>query len=153
MNFYEMIMFSVIAGLTFAGFWLWFKRHQSITHERMKELDIRHEMIKKFSSDREFIEFLQSENGRKLFFPDEHFHPRLKVIRSMTASVVLALAGAAMFITGYSWSGFTDINEINKMRDYYYWGSLSFAASAGLLINAWLMNQLGKKWNIFKDMK
>jgi hypothetical protein len=151
MNPDEIMMFAVVAGLAAAGTWFWYRHRQAIASERMKELEIRHEMIKKFSSAQEFIDFVRSEDGRKIFFDEGQGHSRLKIIRSITASVILALAGAAMFFTGYSWSDYTDINEINKMRDYYYWGSLSFAAAAGLLVNAWLMNKLGKKWNVFKD--
>lgn len=153
MNPDEIMMFVVVAGFATAGTWFLYKYHQAIATERMKELDIRHEMIKKFSSAQEFIDFVRSEEGRKMFSAGGQGSSRLKITRSITASVVLALAGATMFFTGYSWSGYTDINEINKMRDYYYWGSLSFAAAAGLLVNAWLMNKLGKKWNVFEDPK
>ncbi|NUM81236.1 hypothetical protein HUU42_10560 [bacterium] len=123
--------------------WIWFKKYRLAAEENMKQLEIKHGIIKKFTSHQEFAEFLKTEDGKKIF-PDQKNFFELKIFRFLSTAVVLILAGIAMLINGYAWSGYDDINEINKMHDYYYWGSLAIAIGFGLLINALIAKKLLK---------
>lgn len=134
----DLAMIIVFGVIGLAGLWLLYKRQQSNAAARSKELDLRREVIAKFTSAAEFVEFARSEEGKNFFLgPAEA--PRMRFVRSITASVLSALAGIAMFFNGYAWRHGTDINDITKTQDYYYWASLCIAASLGLLTHALLM--------------
>ncbi|MBX7151113.1 hypothetical protein K1X84_05695 [bacterium] len=131
----ELFIFPALLALAGWISWLWFRKYRLSADENMKQLEIKHEMIKKFSTYQEFIEFLKSSDGKKIF-PDHQSNAELKILRLLSAAVILILAGIAMLINGYSWSGYEDVNQINKMHDFYYWGSMAIAIGLGLLINA-----------------
>lgn len=124
--------------------WIGFKKYRLSVEENMKQLEIKHEVIKKFSSFQEFTEFLKSDDGKKIFSPQQNIF-EFKIVRLLSAAVILILAGLAMLINGYSWRGYEDINEINKMHDFYYWGSMAIAIGIGLLINAMIAKKILKR--------
>lgn len=144
----EILIFPALMALIGWLVWLWMKRFQTMQLERMKQLEIQHELAKKFSTTSEFLDFVQSEYGKRIFIQSES-KPQLKVLRFLTASVILILAGMALIIQGYSWKDYEDINFVNKMHDFYYWGSMAIALGIGLIINSWITVHLGKKWNLF----
>ena len=150
MNLEEIIGIPFLFALIGWILWLWLKKRQLDMQERMKRLDIHHEMIKKFSSTQEFIDFLQTEHGKPLML-NEETTPQLRALRSLLVAIVLILAGIVMLINGYSWRDYDDMNYVNKMHDLYYWGSMAIAIGLGLLIHLAIMLKLGKKWNVFKD--
>ncbi len=148
MNLDEIILFPALFALIGWVLWLWMKRFQALQQERMKQLEIQLELARKFSASNEFIEFVQSEQGKQVFSQTE-MKPQLKVLRFLTASVILILVGAGMLINGYSYHNETDLNFVNKARDLYYWGSMAIAIGSGLLINAGITLRLARKWNLF----
>jgi len=150
MNLEEIVGVPALFALIGWVLWLSLKRHQWSVQERMRRLDIQHEMIKKFSSAQEFIDFMQTENGKQLIVR-ESLTPQWKFLRSMAAAIIFILTGMVMLINGYSWRNYDDMNYVNKMHDLYYWGSMAIAIGAGLLIHLAIMLKLGKKWNILKD--
>lgn len=148
----EILLFPALMALIGWFLWIWMKRFQTVRLERMKQLEIQHELVKKFSSANEFIDFVQSEQGRRIFISSES-KPEIKAMRFLTSSVILILAGMALLIQGYLWKDYEDINFVNKMHDFYYWGSMAIAIGIGLIINAWITVRLAKKWNLFTDNK
>lgn len=148
----EILIFPALMALIGWLVWLWMKRFQTMQLERMKQLEIQHELAKKFSTSSEFLDFVQSEHGKKIFVQSES-KPQLKVLRFLTASVILILVGCGMLINAYSYRFETDSNYVSKAQDLYYWGSMAIAVGIGLLINAWLTLQLAKRWNLFTDNK
>lgn len=148
----EMAMFLILGVLALSGLWILFKRMQWKSGERQKVLEIQYEVIRKFSSGAEFITFLRTDEGRRLFEGvTSGDSPVWPVVRALTASVMLALAGLAMFVNGYAWQHENAMADLGRVHDYYYWGSLSVAAAIGLLVNAWLMNRWGRPKKQAKD--
>lgn len=146
----EILLFPALMLLAGWALWLWWKRYQAEQAERLKRLEIQHELVKKFSASSEFIDFVQGEQGKQIFIHTES-KPQLKIIRFLTAAVMLILIGVVMLINGYSYRFETDSNYVTKAQDLYYWGSLAIAIGLGFLINAAITLRLAKKWNLFKD--
>lgn len=146
----ELLLFPALMALAGWILWLWWKRYQAEQTERLKRLEIQHELAKKFSTSTEFIDFVQSEPGKQVFVQTES-KPQLKILRFLTAAVILILVGFVMLVNGYSYRFETDTNYVTKAQDLYYWGSLAIAVGSGLLINAAITMRLAKKWNLFKD--
>ncbi len=140
----DIVMMVVFGVLGLAGLGLLYKRLQWKAEARNKDLDLRRDIVAKFSSAAEFVEFARSEAGKDLFLGPEE-SPRGRFSRLLAASVMMALAGAAMFLNGYAWRHATDTNDIGKTQDYYYWASLCAAASLGLLVHAFLGRSSGRK--------
>ncbi|MBL7995488.1 hypothetical protein JNM05_08950 [bacterium] len=146
----EVLLFPALMLLAGWALWLWWKRYQAEQSERLKRLEIQHELVKKFSTSSAFIDFVQSEQGKKVFIQVDS-KPQMKIIRFLTVAVMLILIGIVMLINAYSYRFETDTNYISKAQDLYYWGSLAIAIGLGFLINAAITLRLAKKWNLFKD--
>lgn len=146
----EILLFPAIMLLSAWALWLWWKRYQADQKERLKRLEVQHELAKKFSSSIDFIDFVQREEGKQVFIQAES-KPQMKIIRYLSVAVMSILIGVAMLINGYSYRFETDSNYVTKAQDLYYWGSMAIAIGVGLFINAAIIMKLAKKWNLFKD--
>lgn len=148
----EVVLFPALMLLIGWALWLWTRKTQMRHRERLKQLELQHELAKKFSSSPEFITFVQSEEGKRIFTNHEsgvHF----KIIRYVSGALLLVLIGVAMIINAYSYRFETDSNYVSKAQDFYYWGSLAVAIGIGFAVNAYVTVWLGKKWNLFGDRK
>jgi hypothetical protein len=129
------------------------KKLEAEKRERIKYLEIQHEIVKKFSSSQEFIEFLKTDRAKQAFASGDRTEPRRQILRHLSAGTLFLLAGISLLIQGYSWRDYTDINFVNKAHDLYFWGGLAVAAGTGLMINALIGVLLGRKWHLFKDLE
>lgn len=148
----EVILFTALMVLVGWVLWLMMRRYQLQHHERIQRLEVQRELVKKFSSVPEFVDFVKSDEGKQIFTePESGAH--VKVIRYVTASVLLILVGITIMINAYSYRFETDSNYVSKAQDLYYWGSLAVAIGIGLVINAFITVRLAKSWNLMENGK
>lgn len=134
------------------GLLFWFLMHRMNTRAktRLARVESVNRLIEKFSSAREVIEFLETEQGKKLLedpLPASD-NPKNRVLRFIQFGVVLVFVGIAFFANAYHLSAETDINFVRQAMDQRFWGVFALAAGLGLLVVALLVNLLAKKWGL-----
>ncbi|HEV8538131.1 MAG TPA: hypothetical protein VGR15_04315 [Bacteroidota bacterium] len=152
----ETIMFVALVALAGFVLWLLFRRYQVISQARLQRVETFNKLIEKFGTTQEFIEFVNSEQGKR-FLEDplpQQMHPRKTVLRFIQTGVILAAVCVAFLIKWMQLETFLttqtppDINWINEAMDYEYWTWLSGAVSVGMIVLAIVTNFFTKKWRV-----
>ncbi len=149
----------LLVALLALGGWvlfLLFRRQQIHLQARMKRTEVFDHLIEKFSTSQEFIEFLKTDQGKKLVEDPigQPAHHSQAVLRFILVGVVFAAISYACIAYANNLSGYIgsvpdpDINYINKQMDYRYWGTLTMALSGGMFIMAAVTKMLAKRWKL-----
>jgi NADH:ubiquinone oxidoreductase subunit 5 (subunit L)/multisubunit Na+/H+ antiporter MnhA subunit len=145
-----------IALLILAGWilWLLFRRYQMNAQARLQRTEAFNRLIEKFATASEFVQFLNSEPGKKFFEPSaqQQTHPAKITLRFVQAGVILAALSIAI---GFQWHMMwdyvqshpnPDMNWVNKEMDLHYWMAFTIALAAGMFVVAWVTHLFSKKW-------
>lgn len=148
----------LVAVLALGGWvlFLLFRRQQIHLQARMKRTEVFDHLIEKFSTSQEFIEFLKTDQGKKLVEDPvgQPAHHSQTVLRFILVGVVFAAISYACLAYANNLSGYIgglsnpDINDINKEMDYRYWGMLCMALSGGMFVMAAVTKSLAKRWKL-----
>jgi len=145
----EVVMMLVVAALAAWVLWLVFRRHQLQVQARLQRNETFNRLIDKFGTAKEFVDFLQTEAGRK-FLEDPiapPVHPLTSVHRFVQGGIVLLVLGGALLVNALRLRGETDINYIHQAMGLNYWGTIFLGGGAALLIVATVSYFLAKRWD------
>jgi len=144
---YMMLGVAVLVGWLL---YLLFRRFQVNAEARMKRTDAFNKLVEKFSTAKEFTEFLQTENGKK-FIEDplpKPPNPLGKVLRFLQAGVLFVMIGFAYWINAERLKSATDENYVHQMMDSNYWGTLAIFIGLGLIVVAGISFVLTRSWHL-----
>ncbi len=155
----ETIMFVALVGLLGWILFLLFRRHQLAQQTRFQKIEAYNKLLEKFSTAKEFTEFLETEHGKKILEDPitNGGNPKKTALRFVQAGGILAALGFGLFTylsqieTIIHSQSNPDINWINKELDYTYWTWTTLALAAGCFVVAGLTYALAKKWKLFPD--
>ena len=93
----ELVLMVAVTTLTAWILWLVFRRFQVLTHARAQRTETFNRLIDKFGTAREFVDFLQSDAGRKVLEDPiaPPTDPRTSVRRFVQGGIILLGLGPA----------------------------------------------------------
>jgi len=118
--------------------WLLIRKNQARTRTRA---EFHRQLLEKFSSGREFAEFLEGKGSQRLLEDlwSERLNAKERILRGLGAGVVLTVLGLG--ILGLSW----------KTANLLYPAVLFLALGLGFLISTGVSYRLSKKWDLLRD--
>lgn len=140
------LSFILVGGV----FWYMLQRQNALAKARLQRVESVNRLIEKFSTAKEVIEFLDTEQGRKLLadpFPPAG-NPRTRVLRFVRFGIVFLFLGPAFLLDAYWLRGETEIRYVYQAKDLQFWGISSLALGVGLLVGAFLTNMIVKRWGL-----
>ena len=149
----ETIMFIAIIVLAGWVLWLLFRRYQLSAQARLQRTEAFNKLIDKFATVKEFEEFSQTTEGKKLLadpvtpLPN----PLSKILRFLQAGILFIVIGCAYFINANRWKDMTEAtnpNYYHQMMDSNYWGTLSMLLGVGLVIVAGVSYVFVRRWHL-----
>ena len=149
----ETLMFIAVIFLVGRVLWLFFRRYQMSTQARLQRTESFNRLIEKFGSAREFAEFAQTEEGKKLLADPlaPPPNPLTKVLRFLQAGVLFIIIGGAYFVNASRWKDITEAqnpNYYHQMMDSNYWGTLAMFLGVGLVIVAGVTYIFVRRWHL-----
>ena len=112
----ETLMIPALLVLVLFPLWLLFRRYQVSTQVRIQRIESFNRLIEKFGSAKEFAEFAQTAEGKKLLDdPSPPPNPLTKVLRFLQAGVLFIMAGAAYWINAWRLRSETDFNYVHPV--------------------------------------
>ena len=147
-----MVVIGVVVLLVLLGgvFWYLLQRQNALMKARLQRVESVNHLIEKFSTAKEVIEFLGTDQGRRLLedpLPPTG-NPRNRVLRFVRYGVVFLFLGPAFFLQAYWLRGETEIHYVSQAKDLLFWGSFCVALGLGLLATALITNALIKRWGL-----
>ena len=129
--------------------WLVFRRYQLQAHARVQRAESFNRLIDKFGTAKEFIDFLQSDAGRKLLEDPiaAPASPMSSVRRFIQGGIILLGLGGALLLNANRLRGETDINYIREAMGMNYWGTIFLGGGVALMIVAIVSYFLAKRWD------
>jgi hypothetical protein len=144
----DAIMIVTIPALAGWVLWLVFRQYQLRTKARMQRTETFNRLIDKFGTAKEFVDFLQSDAGRR-FMEDPlaaPAHPLTSVRRFLQGGIILTVLGGALMLNALRLRGQTDINYINQALGLNYWGTIFMGAGIAFVIVAAVSYRLAQRW-------
>ena len=151
----ETILFTAFLALAGWVFYLFFRRYQIRSQARLQRNEAVNKLLEKFSSAQEFVDFLETEKGRK-FFEDplpEQIHPMRRVFGTTQAAVILIFISFAFFAHANLLRNQNDLNWIGQRNDDIFHGMLCFCIGAALICFASISQSLARKWGLLDEDK
>ncbi|MCP4899548.1 MAG: hypothetical protein GY906_21490 [bacterium] len=116
-------------------------------HKRLKQLaeyqyNLHRELLDKFGSSQEMLEYLESDAGKKILelAPAEKIRPHARILSSIQAGIVVGLAGGAFYFMR---------NLIEEAYESFtFMGVLGIALGLGFVISAVVAFALSKSWGL-----
>lgn len=142
------VMVPIFAILTiFPGtvviFWVVFSTIRRLKVARV-QAEVHSKLIEKFTSNQEFLAFLETDSGKKLVtsigIEQPNRNPYNRILASVQAGVVLLMLGVAFLILGSVYT--------NAQEGFVIVGGLGVALGAGFLISAGLSYRLSKAFGL-----
>lgn len=129
--------------------WLVFRRYQLQAHARVQRTESFNRLIDKFGTAKEFVDFLQSDAGRKLLEDPiaTPANPMSSVRRFIQGGIILLALGGALLLNANRLHGETDINYIREAMGMNYWGTIFLGGGVALMIVAIVSYFLAKRWD------
>jgi hypothetical protein len=145
----EMVLMIAVTLLAAWILWLVFRRFQVQTHARAQRTETFNRLIDKFGTAREFVDFLQSEAGRKVLEDPiaPAADPRSSVRRFVQCGIILLGVGGALLLNALRLRDQTDINFVREAMGLDYWGTIFAGGGVALLIVAIVSHFMAKRWN------
>ena len=141
----EAVMFLGVAALAAFTLWLLFKRYQVRTQESARRLEMFSKLVDKFGDSKDFVTFVQSDEGRRLLKDSgvNGTSAKTTALRMYIIAALLCAVGYG-FISGTSgYEHLTDMNFVNKVADMRYWGKMAFGLAVGFVAGGLLTQALG----------
>ena len=133
-----------VPALFVAGWIVWIdsKRRQA---KNKQQTEVRTQILEKFGSSDEFINFLKTEEGQRYFETASRVgaRPADKILRSIHIGVIFALVGVSSLIIGWLFAG--------DGKPPLFIGALALAIGLGFLISASISYRLLKAWGLLKE--
>ena len=145
----EVVLMISVTALTAWILWLVFKRFQVQTVARAQRAETFNRLIDKFGTAQEFVDFLQSDAGRKILEdpltprPD----PKTSVRRFVASGIILIALGKALLLNALRLRGQTDINFVREAMGLNYWGTIFVGGGAALMLVGVVWYFMAKRWN------
>ena len=129
--------------------WLVFRRYQLQAHARVQRTEAFNRLIDKFGTAKEFVDFLQTDAGRKLLEDPiaPPASPMSSVRRFVQSSIILLGLGGALLLNATRLRGETDINFVREAMGMNYWGTIFLGGGVALMIVAIVSYFLAKRWD------
>ena len=145
----EVVLMVVVTALTAWILWLLFRRYQVQTLARAQRTETFSRLIDKFGTAREFVDFLQSDAGRKVLEDPiaPPVDPRMSVRRFVQCGIILLGLGIALLLNALRLRDQTDINFVREAMGLNYWGTIFASGGAALMIVAIVSYYLAKRWD------
>jgi hypothetical protein len=143
---------AVPSVLAFAGWilYLFYRRYQVSTQLRLQKVDAFNKLVEKFGSGKEFVEFAQTEHGKKLLvdpiLPPPN--PLTKVLRLLQAGIIFVGLGIASLINGARLSAITEPAYVNQMIQANHYGTLAVFLGLGLIVAAGVSYIFVRRWHL-----
>jgi|CXWL01.1.fsa_nt_gi hypothetical protein len=151
------MMVGVLALIGWIMFLL-YKRYQVRTQENARKLEVFGKLVDKFGDSKDFVSFVQSNEGRSLLKDSgvNGVNPKQVALRMFVVGALLFAVGYG-FLSGTSaYDNSTDPNFINKVAELRYWGKMAFGLAVGFVGAGILTSLLGgdsKKGNRSEGVK
>lgn len=133
-----------VVGLIVAGWIVWVdaKRRQA---KNKAQAEVRTQILEKFGSSDEFINFLKTEEGQRYFETASRVsaRPADKILRSIHVGVIFTLAGVGSLLIGLLFLG--------DGKPLIFIGAPTLAIGLGFLISAGISYRLLKAWGLLKE--
>jgi hypothetical protein len=130
--------------------YLFFRRYQVATHLKSQRIESFNRMIEKFGSAKEFIEFAESPQGKKLL--EEPVSPRVnplnKILRFLQAGVLFIVVGIGHYLNAMRMASTTELPFVYDRMNAYYWGTLWLSLGVGLLLVAGISYIFVQRWHL-----
>ena len=145
----EVVMMVTVPALAGWVLWLVFRRYQLHVHARLQRTETFNRLIDKFGTAKEFVDFLQTDAGRKVLEDPiaPPVSPMSSVRRFIQGGIVLIALGGALLLNALRLRGETDINFIREAMGMNYWGTIFLGGGVALMIVAAVTYFLGKRWD------
>jgi hypothetical protein len=145
----EVVMMVAVAALTAWILWLVFRRYQVQTVARAQRTETFNRLIDKFGTAKEFVDFLQSDAGRKVLEDPiaPPADPKTSVRRFVACGIILLALGKALLLNALRLHGQTDINFVREAMGLNYWGTIFVGGGAALMLVAVVWYFMAKRWN------
>lgn len=145
----EVVLVVAVTALTAWILWLVFRRYQVQTYARAKHTETFNRLIDKFGTAKEFVDFLQSDAGRKVLEDPitPPTDPRASVRRFVQCGIILLGLGTALLLNALRLRDQSDINFVREAMGLNYWGTIFVGGGAALMIVAVVSHYLAKRWN------
>jgi len=128
--------------------WHFMQKQGGMTKARLQRVETVNRLIEKFPTAKEVIDFLETEQGRKLLedpLPPTT-NPLARVLRFIRYGVVFLFLGSGFLLDAYWLRGETEIRYISQAKDMQFWGAFCLALGAGLVMAGVITNVLIKRW-------
>jgi len=144
----EVVLMVAVTGLTAWILWLVFRRFQVQTVARAQRTETFNRLIDKFGTAQEFVDFLQSDAGRKVLEDPiaPRFDPKTTVRRFVAAGIILLALGKALLVNALRLHGQTDINFVREAVGLNYWGTIFVGGGAALILVGVVSYFMAKRW-------
>jgi len=149
MVFEDVILIAVAPLLAGWVLWLLLKRHQIHVEAGTRHNEAFSRLIEKFGTAKEFVDFLETDAGRKLL--DDPLagsgHPAARARRYVFGGVLLMAVGGAFFVNALRYRGMTDINFVNEAIGLNNWGTIFVSCGAALLVISAASYLIARRWD------
>lgn len=130
--------------------YLFFRRYQVVKQLQSQRIDSFNRLIEKFGNAKEFIEFAQTPQGKKLLEEpvDPRPNPLNKVLRFIQAGILFVMIGIAYLVNAVRIGSTTEIPFVFERASSFHWGTLSLFLGVGLMIAGGISYFLAKQWHL-----
>lgn len=131
----EAVMIVGVLGLIGWLVFLLFKRYQVRTEINARKLETFGKLVDKFGSSKEFVDFVQSNEGKSLLKDSG-----VNGVNTRQIALRMFIVAALLFAVGYgftsgtsAYDNSTDPNFVNKVAEMRYWGKMAFSLAVGFI--------------------
>jgi hypothetical protein len=146
----DVLMFAFLLALVGWVLYLFFRKYQVSTQVRIQRIESFNRLIEKFGNAKEFAEFAQSAEGKKLLEDpiSPPPNPMAKVLRFVQAGILFIMIGVASWINAARLRSETDPNYVHQMIESNHWGTLATFFGIGLIVAAGVSYIFVKHWHM-----
>ena len=129
------------------AFWAWvvwiILEWRKVNHKSK----LQHKIVDKFSTVKEFNDFLQSQEGNKFlnFLRFSGLAPKEKILSSLSKGIIFFFLGIGLIVLGKL---FTD-----EMKYFCAFGIVIIALGIGFLVSTYISYKLSHKWGIMDEKR
>lgn len=141
----EAIMMIGVLGLIGWLVFLLFKRYQVRTQLNARKLETFGKLVDKFGSSKEFVDFVQSNEGKSLLKDSgvNGVNPKQTALRMFIVAALLFAVGFGFISGAGPYKDATDPNLIGKGIEFDYWGKMAFGLAVGFIAAGIMTSLLG----------
>jgi hypothetical protein len=139
-------------ALAFAAFLLWLgsRSYKASAQMRLQRAEAFNRLLERFSSAKEFTEFLQTEEGKQ-FLRDPLPSSRAssnRTLRFVQYGIVLFALGVGCLLNAYRLRDATDLHYASQAQDCQFWGIFGVTIGVALFVTAMVSSAMARKWHL-----